>query len=84
MTTHTTGQATHTPIRQGYTNLQFNSLPGWARDHILALEREADAAPELLEALQAVLRVDRLRGVHPDKIAAHKAAHAAFAKATGA
>jgi hypothetical protein len=45
------------PKRQNYTNLQFNSLPGWARDHILALEREADAAPELLEAAKIALRV---------------------------
>ncbi len=29
-----------------YTNLQFNSLPGWARDHILALEGR-DVLPTL-------------------------------------
>lgn len=33
-----------------YTTLEFNALPGWARDHILELEKAAGDALPLLEA----------------------------------
>jgi hypothetical protein len=69
---------TRIPRLHPYTTLEFNSLPGWARDTILALEAQAAAAPELLAAAKDYL------GARLNQRAAAKAAlEAAISKAEG-
>lgn len=49
---------THRPMttqQQPYTHIQFNDLPGWARDHILALEAQAAALQAARKALEWTL-----------------------------
>lgn len=46
-----------TTQQQPYTHIQFNDLPGWARDHILALEAQAAALTAAREALETIVNV---------------------------